>query len=266
MFAGCQYLQPAADSDAGRQTPTAVGSSGGPTQAPPALPIAQKNPSMRVPEGVVGTGTLLDRSGTAVGSFTLHANVTGGGRLEVTELSLPHEVVTVNISFGDRSYESCADGVPLSFGEAAPATVGDAPMAFGGDGEDWTYYAEVDITADQDRSEPDLVIAPEGYICGSRIVARGVIEWAVGPARTDLDVVTDAGARSGAKGSTTVDEDGRLVAYEVASGDTLEAVLDRFGLTRDDLSYLNPMMISDGYQIWAGERYNLDLHDRNQFL
>jgi len=53
----------------------------------------------------------------------------------------------------------------------------------------------------------------------------------------------------------------RPVSYTVARGDVLAAIADRFGVTVDDLGYLNPFR-GTGMAI-ADEIINLDRHNRN---
>ncbi|QNE37334.1 LysM peptidoglycan-binding domain-containing protein [Leifsonia shinshuensis] len=97
---------------------------------------------------------------------------------------------------------------------------------------DPTYLRTVIVRADADagKSNPDGCVYPA--------LAAAQLSWKLAPTHTGL-AVSDHGTREHATGMTTM-ADGRPSTYTVARDDTLEAIESRFGITADDLDYLNP--------------------------
>jgi LysM repeat protein len=58
---------------------------------------------------------------------------------------------------------------------------------------------------------------------------------------------------AGARGTVTV-VSGAPSSYLVADGDNLSSIAARFGITLNDLMFLNPM---DSMPLWAGQHLNL---------
>jgi len=75
--------------------------------------------------------------------------------------------------------------------------------------------------------------------CARRILAAAPLQWTVPDMRPGLAPV-DAGETKGAAGYVAMSEDGFPGSYTTASGDNLLAVATRFGMTVDDLNWLNP--------------------------
>ena len=98
--------------------------------------------------------------------------------------------------------------------------------------------------------------------CLATVVARADIDWTFPPLRGYLDLV-DSGATGGARGDAET-IDGRPAAYTVAPGDLIEEVAARFGISVDDLFYLNNSRQPNAQQqtLRVGERLNLLLADR----
>ncbi len=98
------------------------------------------------------------------------------------------------------------------------------------------------------------------------IASRGVrascsdVVWSITPQRIDL-VAADAGPRAAAKGEVTI-VDGAPTAYAVAPNDLVENVAERFGMTVDDLLYLNVFRSPSGETLRTGETLNLTVADR----
>jgi hypothetical protein len=88
----------------------------------------------------------------------------------------------------------------------------------------------------------DLILVQTVYPfvngCGGQLVAYAPLRWNIGDLRPQLHVA-DSGPRIGAEGQPTTAA-GLPVSYTVISGDTLKAIAARFGITIDDLFYLNP--------------------------
>jgi hypothetical protein len=90
------------------------------------------------------------------------------------------------------------------------------------------------------------------------------IVWRIQPFRADL-TPEDGGAVDGASGAPTLVQ-GRLRAYTVRMDDTLDRIADRFGLTLDELLYLNPLGVDPDHpqDLQAGTALNLDAAHRGQ--
>ncbi len=72
----------------------------------------------------------------------------------------------------------------------------------------------------------------------------------------------DRGARTGAEGTVAI-SDGKPVSYTVVSDDNLTAIATRFGLTLNQLLYLNPPSgTSVNSSIDVGQKLNLSLAHR----
>jgi LysM repeat protein len=72
--------------------------------------------------------------------------------------------------------------------------------------------------------------------------------------RPNLHVV-DSGIRTGGTGVVTM-VDGKPASYAVAPDDVMKAIAERFGITVDDILYLNPTRMG-GTMALAGETLNL---------
>lgn len=109
------------------------------------------------------------------------------------------------------------------------------------------------VMLDLGESEPDA----NG--CNYPVALHADIEWTMPDVRPDL-VVTDGATAPNAAGEVTL-EDGAPVSYVVASNDTVDAVARRFGITAEELMFLNPARqnatATPRDQLVAGERLNL---------
>lgn len=210
-----------------------------PTQTPPEEAPVSSVEVAELPDGTLGTATLLDAGGAAIGSVVIvrsdeeflevRVGLTDGAAVERAELMLSPRPISDG--------ETCFDSSPR-FGlgmpdEAMPARWGIADLGTG----DPSFldaavlvHGPLEPTADED--------------CFADIVAHGPIEWTFGPLRSEL-AATDHGATGGARGDATL-EGGEPVAYAVAPGDLIEEVAARFGLTADDVHYLNPARTPTG--------------------
>jgi len=95
--------------------------------------------------------------------------------------------------------------------------------------------------------------------CQRTILARAPFTWSMPDLRPGLKVA-DSGSTTGATGKVT-EVDGEPVSYHVAAGDLLGDVADRFGLTLEDLDWLNPFR-GVGAAV-VDEELNLDRDNRN---
>jgi hypothetical protein len=82
---------------------------------------------------------------------------------------------------------------------------------------------------------------PEAFAdgCYVPVLSSAVLSWTLPDMRPGL-VVVDSGKTGGATGEVTI-VDGEPVSYTVAPNDMATEVAARFGITVDDLFYLNPV-------------------------
>ena len=167
-----------------------------------------------------------------------------------------HPELEVRLSFAPRGDDPCADSGTLAYPAFVPGTEPD-PILLPIEGGDWSFLDEIDLIVNSGDG-------PDEAGCFSRIVAQAPLEWTFPPLRPDLAALADRGLTPGAEGVVDVDDEGRAIAYTVAADDTHEAVAARFGITLDDLAYLNPMAVpsvSDDV-LYTDQRINLDLENR----
>jgi LysM repeat protein len=102
---------------------------------------------------------------------------------------------------------------------------------------------------------------PEGFGgCYGDVIGIADLTWNFPQTVTPA---VDAGATAGATGVATVGEVGTPLAYEVATGDALTTIAERFGVAPTQILYLNagrisPQGIIDDEAVYAGETLKLD--------
>lgn len=213
-------------------------------------PIEQNVP-IEIPTGVVATGDILLADGSTFGTATLtwDAGVLG---VEVPDLTplFGEEQSLVALADGDVSFEMCGTENLWQVGFGDEATMAGLPMpeAFG----DPSYYRY-------------LLVMPywrDDGGCPEPIIGLARLEWDV-PATRPWLKLADAGPAEAAQGGVLA-EDGELLAYRTAQGDTWNAIAVRFGITADDLSYLNPIRSggSESETAYEGQILNLDPANR----
>lgn len=119
---------------------------------------------------------------------------------------------------------------------------------------DPTFFSTIAVTiGTKDRDDGCMV----------DVVAAGTLEWTMPDLRPDL-IAADTGAAAGARGTARLSDAGILLDYTVAAGDVLAEIAARFGITVDDILYLNPERSAPGpaRQAYTGEVLNLDKTDR----
>lgn len=125
------------------------------------------------------------------------------------------------------------DGLNIDLGEVSRASSQDlvlhrgyAPHA----DSDPSFLAAIAITNDNDQLPlPD---------CIHHTYAIAALKWTMPLQHPELHV-DDSGAAAGAEGPVTI-LNGTPIAYRVVNDDTLNGIAHRFGITVDDLYYLNP--------------------------
>ncbi len=211
-----------------------------PIPSPSGLPSepVQITPSSRPTLTTIPVGTIA-----ATGTFSDDVGISGAVEIVRTEdgwalrlhgFSAPAGSFRDADGTGDPSIFLIAGptdqtGCPAGFWAAqvgSTATAGDGEIPLGPDAsltDDPTYFTAVGIEL------------PGVAECGGNFLPLAVapITWSIGPLRPDLRPV-DTGPRTGAEGSVT---DG---LYLPASSDAWDAVEARFGISAEDIAYLNP--------------------------
>ena len=210
-----------------------------------------------VPIGTIGTGTLTSDNGT---TGEVHFGFDGERlTLNIDDLATPTAVavqamIAVHPLPADQT---CFDsgfriGLGTFEGGIGSGNSGDLSI-LSGDPSGIDQVILVTIPAEPFTAEMS---------CLATVVARADIDWTFGPLRSYLDPV-DSGATGGARGAAET-IDGRPAAYTVAPDDLIEEVAGRFGISVDDLFYLNNSRQPNAQQqtLRVGERLNLLLADR----
>jgi hypothetical protein len=82
--------------------------------------------------------------------------------------------------------------------------------------------------------------APSGTPIGlGSIVATAALTWDL-PTMSPGPEIADHGPAEGARGKVVLADDGAPISYRIASSDTANGIATRFGITTDDLKWLNP--------------------------
>lgn len=214
-----------------------------------------------LPDGVIGTARVTGADGAEVAGIEIVSD--GTDELEVRLIGLtpqpeqPREVLFAPdpLAAGQDCFDSglrVAVGTPdRPDGWSGVLHTGDFMAG------DPSFLDEVVFT-----TTPDFAAAAQPIECGADIVARGVIEWTFSPLRADLNAV-DSGVTGGARGDVEVSGD-VPVTYVVAPDDLIDEVASRFGITRDDVFYLNPARLPSPMSetLRVGEVLNLSVERR----
>jgi hypothetical protein len=88
--------------------------------------------------------------------------------------------------------------------------------------------------------------------CSRTPIAIAPIHWTFPSTRPYLHA-DDHGPRNGAKGASQ-EQGGQPISYKVVEGDDYTSIARRFGITVDDVHYLNPL---DTLPLWPGQALNL---------
>jgi hypothetical protein len=241
LLAGCS-------ADAGAPTPAPTGAGTRPVIAPGT---------------VAATGSFVD-SGAVTGSASIRVNDAGIFELVVDDLVVADGTAVQFTLTADalapdvRCLES---DWRFGLGQAEAGHDPAAPLVFpigGSDGigqGDLSFIREVVVTRAAASGAPDKD-------CPIPLVSHAPLVWSTPDLRPGLSV-TDSGPVTGAMGTVTLDGDEPSV-YTVAQGDTMAAVAERFGITLDDLFYLNPRRSPNPQDSRAltGEQLNLSRSHR----
>jgi len=177
------------------------------------------------PEGVVATGELRANSGSPLGQVQIIHDGRGG-----YEVALPDLPFTVQ----QRPFLALTDST-VAAAECASTTGYQYPL---GNPEQWaTGFQEP--TGDPSYWR-HLLVVQYGSVdaCYLPILAAAALDWNVPLARPWISPV-DSGPVAYAQGGVLVVGE-RPVAYRTRVGDAWSAIAARFGMSEDDLEYLNP--------------------------
>jgi hypothetical protein len=209
-----------------------------------------------IPDGVVATGELLLPDGSSFGTITIEKSAAGYllSAPDIATLGNPHQLVTA-LADGDVTIDQC--GEPNVWADSFAVFPDSSPTAYAP--FEATYYSD-----DPSFFRHLLIVEPGrmGEACTQPILALATLEWEVPVTRPWIEV-DDSGPVSGAQGGVLVDG-GRPLVYRTAAGDMWDAIAARFGLTSDDLTYLNPIRLgnSEPGVAYADQLLNLDPTNR----
>ncbi|MFE5671580.1 LysM peptidoglycan-binding domain-containing protein [Agromyces sp. NPDC056523] len=222
----------------------------GPAPSDAAIPAtadpvsASEATSSEVPPSLsdVTAGTVI-ASGAFLGRGT-------DGRIEITANGADHgfDVALIGVS------PAPPNGTSLEL-NALPATATDEELQQG-----FSYYTDNPLqqVADQTLAMPSSgyggfetndpsymrtaviwAASPGAPVGLGSVVATAALTWDLPDMNPGLAVV-DRGPDDGARGAVTLAPDGTPSTYRVAWGDTPDGITERFGITLDDLEWLNP--------------------------
>lgn len=227
------------------------GSSSGATGT--AAPSASASPTL---SGEIGVATFSGSDGTA-GTIRVTAG-SGDFALTSDDLLSPTVAGTSSNSISvvgaldpiDPTSTCFDTGIRLSFGGATPGTPYKALWSLSSFDGDPTLIDQLVLTS---TPEP-------GSECLAPVLAIADIDWSIEPLRSGL-VALDSGPRPAATGDVT-ESDGAPGSYTVAPDDLIDDVAARFGMTADDLRYLNPLRARAGDLLRIDEELNLTVAGR----
>jgi LysM repeat protein len=231
-----------------------TGCASGAADVPPAATARAPHPASAISNpavkpGVVATGALTSQDGKTSGHIVVTAR--DDGDFDVTfsdfhtsttgDLQLELSAVPFN------SAVSCfADtGLKVNLNAVSPGTY---LLAGGVD----PIHGDPSFLHTALLTQPVIPVASGK--CLNTVVGSASLAWTLPDMRPNLHVV-DSGIRTGGTGVVTM-VDGKPASYAVAPDDVMKAIAERFGITVDDILYLNPTRMG-GTMALAGETLNL---------
>lgn len=205
-----------------------------------------------IPSGTVATAELTTVAGDPFGEVTIIRDGEGY-RIEYPDLAAltdGGEIAQPELALSDSPFttDECGDANIWQIGWADDSirTVPFDADAFP-DG-DWSFFTSVIVVG---------FVELGGDGCTQPILATGPLVWDQPVVRPWVDPV-DGGERPGAMGATL----GTL--YSTAEGDIWSEIAARFGISGDDLEWLNPIRVgSQPGTAYAHQQLNLDPADRS---
>ena len=222
--------------------------------APTRPPVNLDLPS--VPIGTVATGTLRNGAGYSVGSVAVKYD--GKYYLNLLSYTAPHVGQQIIVLVHDKvAFTECVDHkltyeTPIGGPTPAEVIAIDQPEYSG----DPSFFRTVAIVQYPDSGPPNGA-------CMQPTQAIATLTWTMPKFYPDLKVV-DSGAGPGAIGTTGETVTGDVSTYTTHKGDAWSAIAARFGISQDELTYLNPLRPS-GYEpnaAYTDEVLNLSRENR----
>ncbi|SKA95460.1 LysM domain-containing protein [Agreia bicolorata] len=241
------------------QSQTRPDATGGATAAPTGDATIASSPAPVAPGAEVASAVFTPRPGSqASGSFTVVASDEPDAYQIIThDLAAPAGSELTLLPYTIDASQPCADsGFRFSLGSVDSMDPGSQLLLPDLTQGDPSFFGSAVLTlySDADREQND---------CLATVVASAPIVWTMSPRRPDLKVA-DTGQTAGAAGVVAVDDSGAAISYTVAPGDTLSSIAERFGISVDDIFYLNPSrgLAPQDQSAYTGEVLNLSLTDR----
>jgi hypothetical protein len=215
------------------------------------VPIESQTPSdgmVQLPAGlIVATGTFSDAVGQVAGDVTITSTEEATFLLEVAGFS--SSIATAELSASDQPIsdgQHCfTEPWRLGFGTHSGSDIEiELPI------DDPSFISAIAVTTLPVESSTDCQLEYVGY---------ANLTWDIPDLRPDL-VVADSGPAENAMGSVELDSGGAPLSYTAVEGDRLNPIATRFGIEKDDLSYLNPtnpVFNGSSPTVPAGEVLNL---------
>jgi hypothetical protein len=215
-----------------------------------ASPSASATPNPVIKSGVVvATGELASSDGKTSGRIVVTASADGNFDVTMSDFrtstagDLELELSPVPFNSAVKCFADMGLRIALNKVSSGTYLLAGAVDSIQGDP---TFLDSVLVT------QPAMPAA--NGECLNPVVASASLTWTMPDMRPSL-VVVDSGIRSGATGVAAI-VDGEAASYVVASDDVMEAIAQRFGITVDDILYLNPTRMG-GKMALAGETLNL---------
>lgn len=216
-------------------------------------PTATATPTQQaVPTGTVVAETdAVSKSGATSMHVRVVANEDGGYDAQFSDYRTTEpQPMTVEFrrsaSYGDPR-DSAIGQVTWTKDTNAPAGVG---LSQAGQYPDWLHVVVL-VPASSPEGQSD---ADRPWV--GTVLALGTLQWKLPQPYPDLRVTAGAD-RPGAYGAVS-DRDGRPATYRVVQGDETATVAERFGITQDELQWLNPTLTLTGSELYEGSALNLD--------
>jgi len=197
-----------------------------------AAPVETPLPYPTAPDGVVATGAFESAAVETTGTVTVTKR-DDRFVLALTDFTLDYDD-QVRFVLTDRTIDGKECATETSFQVAA---------SFSGDDGDTDMVVPV-LTTSRYTDDPSFFTTASvvGYGTGESFngcldsfLGTATLDWTLPDLRPDL-VLADSGSRDGAHGIITEDGD-----YLTTAGDVWGEIAKRFGITSDELEWLNPI-------------------------
>ena len=232
MVAGCSSASPEDPAPAPSQ------SSSSPTREATSAPSAEASspPAELVVGDAVATGTLVSPDNSLTGNVTVVVAAGGTFTLDFDSVTTTRDDSQMSPSLSARPFDEasyCDEPFQmLNYGNV-DVTSNPSVLVWSDaiNGENPSYLDDVVITqGNPGDTDPRSCYYP--------VVASAVLTWTLPDPRPDL-LAVDSGETGGANGLAQTSND-ILASYTVVDNDDIFEIAARFGLTIEDIFYLNP--------------------------